>query len=188
MTNRMPGLIRRASAILVAPKAEWVRIEAENATIRDIHISYVLALAAIGPAATFIATQVPGAGNRPTLAFAAAWALLGYLLALAAVHLLALVANALAPRFGGRRDGVAAFKLAAYSSTAAWLARIFLIVPSPWAAVAGLLVSLYSFYLLHVGLPRVMHVPEARAGALTATLVVIMLFVNFLAFLILRGL
>jgi hypothetical protein len=183
----MPGLIRRASAILVAPKAEWARIEAENAPIRDVHKSYVLILAAIGPAATFIAAQVAAGGDRPSLASAAAWALLGYVFALAAVHLLALAANALAPRFGGIRDGAAAFRLAAYSSTAAWLARILLIVPSPWAAVGGLLVSLYSFYLLHLGVPRMMHVPEAKAGAFTATLVVMMLAVNLAAFLILRA-
>jgi hypothetical protein len=184
----MPGLIRRAGAILVAPKEEWTRIAAEPATIGGLHGSYVLALAAIGPAAILIGAQFPGGGARPTLASSAVWALLGYGLALAAVPLLAIVANALAPRFGGTRDTVAAFKLAAYSSTAAWLARIVLIVPSPWAAAAGLLASLYSVYLLHLGLPRMMHVPEAKAGAFTATLVAMMLFVNLAAFLILRAL
>jgi hypothetical protein len=181
-------IIRRAGAILLAPRVEWARIEAEPATIGSIYGSYVLALAAIGPAATFIGTQIFGGGNRTGLAYYAAWGLLDYLLALAAVYLLAIVANALAPRFGGTRDGVAAFKLAAYSSTAAWLARILLIAPLSWAAAAGLLISLYSFYLLYLGLPRLMHVAEAKALAFTTTMVVIMLFVNVAAFLILRAL
>lgn len=180
----MSEALRRVSAILLRPRGEWARIEAEPATIGGIYRGYALILVAIGPLAEFVGGQISSRGERTLIA--AAWALLTYLLALAALHLLALVVNALAPPFGGTKDDLAAFKLAAYSSTAAWLARIVLVVPAPWAAALGLLASLYSFYLLYLGLPRMMRVPDNKVAVFAGTLVGLMLVANVAALMILR--
>ena len=59
--------------------------------------------------------------------------------------------------------------MAAYSFTAAWLAGIFNIVPQ--LAILGL-VGLYSFYLLYLGLPRLMKSPEDQSiGYIGVTIV-----------------
>ena len=78
------------------------------------------------------------------------------------VLMLALVANLLAPRFEGRSDFDQALKLTAYALTASWVAGIFTILP-----VVGWLISLlgglYSLYLVQLGAPLLMKMPERQA-------------------------
>ena len=68
-----------------------------------------------------------------------------------------------------------ALKVAAYSSTAAWLAGIFILIPA-----LGFLqiLGLYSLYLLYLGLPRLMKTPEDKALVYTA-IVIVAAFVIF---------
>ena len=96
--------------------------------------------------------------------------MLTYLLSLVAVYVLAFVIDALAPTFGGTKDMIKAFKVAAYASTAAWLAGIFAIIPM--LAFLGL-VGLYSLYLLYLGLPKLMRVSEDKAVGYTVVVIVV---------------
>ena len=64
------------------------------------------------------------------------------------------------PRFGGKKNFPNAVKLSVYSHTPLWLAGIFLLVPG---LSFLLILGLYGFYLLRVGLPLLMGVPEDRA-------------------------
>ncbi|HEY6050157.1 MAG TPA: YIP1 family protein, partial [Thermoanaerobaculia bacterium] len=74
-----------------------------------------------------------------------------------------------APRFGGQPGRIAALKLAVYSSTAAWLAGVFSLVPA--LSILSLL-GLYSLYLLYLGVPVLMKVPRDRALGYTIAAVV----------------
>lgn len=169
------SLMTRVKNILLTPKSEWARIDAEPATVRSIYVPYVLLLAAIGPLAMLIGGQVFGYGAfgvhfRPTLAAGLITATVGYGLALIGVFVLALVIEALAPSFGGTKDRVQALKVAAYSSTAAWLAGVFQILPQ--LAVLGIL-GLYSLYLLYLGLPVLMKAPKEKALGYTVVTVIV---------------
>ena len=169
------SLVDRARNILFSPRAEWARIDGERATVRSIYVPYVLALAAIGPLAMLIGGQVFGYGAfgvhfRPTLISGLVTAVVGYGLALAGVFVLALVIEALASSFGGTRDRIQALKVAAYASTAAWLAGIFQIFPQ--LAMLGIL-GLYSLYLLYLGLPVLMKAPADKALGYTVVTVIV---------------
>src|SRR5690606_41930837 len=50
-------------------------------------------------------------------------------ISLVSIYVLSLIIDALAPNFGGTKDPVKAFKVAAYSWTAAWIAGIFGVIP-----------------------------------------------------------
>ena len=175
----MPGssasLIDRAKNILITPKTEWPRIDAEPATIQGIYTGYVMILAAIGPIALIIGQQAfgyAGYGVRytPPIQMSLGAGVATYVLSLINVYILALVINALAPSFGGTQDQLKAFKIAAYSSTAAWLAGIFQIVP----ALAFLaIVGLYSLYLLFLGLPQLMRVAQDKAVGYIVVVIVV---------------
>jgi hypothetical protein len=164
------SMIRRIGAILATPRAEWVRIAAEPMSVRSIMLGWVAPLAAIGPVAKLIASQLiryagDGMHMPPPLVSALTEAVLSYLLSLVGVYLLSLIVNGLAVTFKGKRDDVQALKLAAYGATAAYLAGVFQIWPKlELFEVAGL----YSLYLIFVGLPILMHVPRKRALAYTA--------------------
>jgi hypothetical protein len=169
------ALMARVKALLLTPKDEWPRIAAEPATIASLYSNYVIYLAAIPPLSLLIGSLVFGYGvggitYRPSLFGALANAILQYGLQLGGVYVLALIIAWLAPRFGGDSDRVSAFKLAAYSATASWLAGIFSLVPM--LGILGLL-GLYSLYLLYTGAPVLMRVPAERAGRFLLALIAI---------------
>lgn len=185
-----PSLVERAKNIILTPKTEWPRIDAEPATIGGIYTSYVVILAAIGPIAMLIGHQlvgisVLGVSYKPSIGYSVGFAVLTYILSLISVYVMSLIIDALAPNFGGTKDPVKAFKVAAYASTAAWLAGIFQIIPSlGFLAIIGL----YSLYLLYLGLPLLMRVPQDKAVGYTVVVIVVYIVVYFVAAMIVGAL
>lgn len=177
--GRQKSLFERAKDIIVQPKSEWAVIDAEPATVGGIFTSYVMILAAIGPIALLIGHQLFGIGFgiRPPIGFTIATAVLTYILSLVGVYVLSLIIDALAPTFGGTKNSLNAFKVAAYSWTAAWLAGIFNIIPA--LAILGLLAALYSLYLLYLGLPRLMRVTEDKAVGYAVVVIVVQIVLYF---------
>jgi len=159
-----PSLVDRVKNILITPKEEWPRIEAEPATIGGIYTSYVLILAAI-PAIAF-AIGMHGFG----VAFALSTAITQYVMSLVGVFAISLIIDWLAPTFGAVKNPLNAFKVAAYSYTASWVAGIFLILPA--LSVLALLAGLYSLYLLYLGLPVLMKAPADKAVSYTVVVVI----------------
>jgi hypothetical protein len=101
-----------------------------------------------------------------------------YAINLAATYVVALLAQFLAPQFGGRADIVDALKLVAYSATPAWVGGIFNLIPL--LAILDLLLALYGFYLLYAGATPVVNVPKERAAIFTIVLVVAVIIVFFI--------
>jgi len=164
----------RATAMLVDPAAAWTRLDREPLDPVYLLTGYVAVLALI-PAlssligACFIGVMVPG-GNiaRAPIVDGMFSAIFGYVVTLAKVPLVALLIEALAPLFGGRRDFASALKLAAYSFTPVWLAGIFLLLPGlHFLALAGF----YGAYILAKGLPLLMKSPAPKSQAYAAAIV-----------------
>ena len=167
-------IAERAKAIILTPKDEWPRIAAETTPQADIFKSYVLPLIAIGPVAAFIGGQLFGYGAlgfsyRPGIVAAITGALISFGLGVVMVFVLTLIADFLAPKFGGEANRANAFKLVAYGSTAAWLSGIFGLIPS--LGFFGLL-GIYSIYLYYTGAVPMMKVPPEKAASYTAVTIV----------------
>ncbi len=168
-------IVDRAKNIVLTPRTEWAVIDTEPTTINDIYKNYVIPLSLIPVIAGFIGTSiigisVPGLGVVRTSFFAGLIsAILQFGFSLALVYVLALIIDALASTFGGQKNTLAAFKVAAYSMTPSWLAGVFAIIPS----ISSLSVlGLYGIYVLYLGLPRLMRTPENRALGYTAVVVI----------------
>jgi hypothetical protein len=172
------NLVERVKAILVTPKTEWRVIDGETGEPAYLFSNYVAILAAVPAVATFIGFSLAGMGVGAALIFA----IFLYVFYCAAWYVEALVIDALAPTFGGQKNFPAALKVAAYSSTAAWLAGIFQLVP--FLSILGIL-GLYSIYLLWLGLPVLMRSPENRATGYTAAVVVIMIVISIVFMIVL---
>jgi hypothetical protein len=158
LTFNSPGytmdVVERAKKILLQPKSEWD----------------VIVLAAIPAVASFIGFSLIGFGGlRVPITYGIAHLVAGYALSLAYVYVLALVIENIAPSFDGQKDFSSAIKVAAYAPTAAWLAGVFSILPA--TAILGIL-GLYSFYLLFLGLPKLMKIPEEKALPYTAVVII----------------
>ena len=174
-TSSHPGLVERAKGILMRPKEEWPRIASERTEPMRVLTSYVIPLALIGPIATLIGMQVFGinvlfATVRPSFGFTLTTAITSFVMTLIGVFVLAFIANFLSPKFGGKDDFPAAFRLVAYAMTASWVGGIFGLIPM--LAILGLIFGLYSLYLLYLGAEPVMGVPKDKSGGYTAVTIV----------------
>jgi len=181
--GRAPGLVERARAILVSPKDEWPKIAGEGNSTRDIFMGYVVPLAAIGPVAALVGGQLFGFGvlgfsYQPSLIGGLTMAVTSYVLALVSIFLVSWIASFLADKFGGKVDFARAFKLCAYSFTAAWVVAIFQLIPS--LSILALL-GLYSLYLFYLGATPMMAVPQEKAAIYTAVTVVVAIIINLAA-------
>jgi hypothetical protein len=168
------SLVDRVKRILMSPRTEWQVIDAEPTTPAQLYTGYIVPLAAIGPIAQLIGysvfgISVPFMGTyRVPIGSAITSALVTYVLSLAATYVLALIIDALAPTFNGQRSQIQALKVAAYSSTASWVAGIFHLIPGLRLLT---ILGLYSLYLLYLGLPIVMKAPREKAVAYTAVVI-----------------
>lgn len=169
------GMSGRIKNLLLNPTEEWARIDVEPMTAAQVFRGWAVPLAAIGPVASLIGQQLLGWSflgihYRPSLTGSLTSAVLGYLAALAGVWVLALVIEAFAPTFQAVKSRDQAMKVAAFSYTAAWIAAILQILPS--LSVIGVVLGLYSFYLLWVGLPKLMKVtPDKAPGYVVVSVV-----------------
>jgi hypothetical protein len=170
----MMNLVDRAKRILLSPRTEWPVIDVEPTTLAQLYTGYVMPLAAIGPIAQIIGyslfgISVPFMGTyRVPVGSVITSALVTYVLSLLAPYVLALIIDGLAPTFNGQRNQIQALKLAAYSSTASWVAGIFLLIPGLRPLT---ILGLYSLYLLYLGLPILMKSPREKAVTYTGVVV-----------------
>ena len=179
------SLISRVQNILLKPKEEWGVIDAEPATVQSIYTSYVMILAAIPAVGMAIgllffmprpSAEIAAVGQAfgvPVLTTGSiiVGAVVQYILSLVSVYIMAMIIDGVAPSFGGTKDQLKAFKVAAYYPTAAWVAGILYIIPL--LGLLAFIAAIYSLYTLYLGLPKLMRVPQDKTvGYFVVTLVI----------------
>jgi hypothetical protein len=170
------NLVDRVKKILLSPKQEWAVINGETHTVAGLYTQYVMILAAIPAVCAFIGFSVIGysgfgASYRIPMGAGLANMVLSYVMSLGAVYVIALVIDALAPNFGGTKNFIQAFKVAAFFPTASWVAGVFSILPT--LAIIGILGGLYSLFLLYTGLGPLMKVPQEKSIVYTVVVVIV---------------
>ncbi len=165
------NLLDRAKNIVLSPKKEWKVINTESTDIAELYKSYIIPLAAIGPVSSIVGLSFVGIGGfRVPIGSAITQAIISYALSLIAVFIVALIIDALAPTFSGRKNILQALKVATYSYTPAWLAGVFGLIPL--LGILWLLAALYGLYVLYLGLPVLMEAPKGKALGYTVVVVV----------------
>jgi hypothetical protein len=166
------AMIDRIKGMLLAPRAEWPKVAAEPATVQSLYTGWIMILALIGPVvALLLMASLGGAG--------VVFAISEYVNTLVGVAIAALIADAIAPSFGGTRDYVASLKLIAYSATAVWIASIALLIPY----LGGLVVlagAIYSVYLLYLGVAVLKKATADKAALYTIVLVLSIIVIGYL--------
>ena len=170
-------IIQRARALLVTPRTEWPVIAVEPATVQGLYRDYFMILAAIPPLCQFVKVSILGYAwhgfrvYRLGMGVGLTAAMVEYVASLAALYVLAIIVEALAPNFGGETNRVQALKVSGYAYTASWVSGAGLILPgiSGLIALAG---AIYSVYLFYLGVPSTLKVLPERAAGLTAIVVI----------------
>ena len=169
------NIVQRVKEILLTPKAAWPVIDAEQTDITTLYTQYIMIIALIPAVAGFIGMSVVGISAadhtlRVPLFSGIVNMVVSYVLSLALIYVLALLADRLAPNFAGQQNPVSALKLIAYSSTPSMVGGIFSLIPG--LSQLGLLTTLYSLYLLFLGVPVMMKSPQEKALSFTAIMLV----------------
>ena len=166
----------RIKNLLLQPRATWLRVADEPTSFGRLLAGHVLPLAAIPAIAGFVGLSLVGwrmAGTAQAVRLPWQQGLLAmlavYLAAVIGLLLVGWITNLVAPTFGGRKSPLAALKLVAYGSTAAWLGGVFLAAPA-LAALTGV-AALYSAYQVFTGLPVLMRNPPQRTVPYAAVIV-----------------
>jgi len=175
-------IVARAKSILLSPNTEWPVIAAERTTVGELYTGYIMPLSAIPPLATLIGFSL--LFGRFGFGFGLIGAIVSWVLGLAGVYVTALIAQWLAPKFGGVGDLAEALKLIAYAHTAGWVGGIFLLIP--FLGIITFLMELYGLYLLYAGATPAAGVPQERAVTFTVALVVCVIVVFIVIGLIMR--
>jgi len=178
------GLIDRAKAIILKPDDTFPQLAAEQTTPGDIITRYAMPLAAIGPVAGFIGGQLFGISLllvtfKPSLMTGLTTALTSFVMSLVSLVVVALIADFLAPNFGGEANRTRAFKLVAASMTPGWVAGILGLIPSLLAL--AIIAGLYGIYLFYKGATPLMKVPEDKSVVYTAVTVVAAIVLSIVA-------
>ncbi len=169
------ALVDRVKNILLTPKTEWVVIEKESSTTVDLLKGYAAPLIVIGALAGFIGLVFVGVGGfgfsfKLGIVDGLVQTVLRIVLGLVSVVVVAYIIDALAPTFGAQKNLAQAMKTAVYSFTAGWVAGFLGIIPA--LAPIALLISLYGFYVLYLGLPVTMKCPQEKAVPYTVVTIV----------------
>jgi hypothetical protein len=186
------NLVSRVQKILMSPKTEWDVIDKEPADIPGTLTTYVAPLIIAAQVATFIGlmlfarTTVYGVTVGPSITGLAINSVLAIVLGVVMVYVFAFIVDALAPSFGAQKNFGQAFKVSAFSGTAAWVGGIFNIIPYVgW--ILALVGAIYSLYLLFVGLPKLMKPPADKGVIYTlACIAVIIILYIIIAFITAR--
>jgi len=176
-------IISRVKNILITPKSEWQTIEAENTPHGKVLTSYVVPLALIPAIAAFIGYGLIGVSvlghHFGSISLGIRYAIMYYIMMLGGTYLTAYIINALAESFGATKNFDKAYSLVAYAYTPALIGGIFYILPIiSWI---GSVISLYSLYLLYIGLQPMMKQPAEK----TVTYFIISLLVMFVVYVVL---
>ena len=110
------NIIERVKEILISPKQAWPVIATEETDTVTLYTQYIMILAAIQAVAGFIGMSLFGISMmgvtvRVPIMTGLVQMVLGYAMGLAMVYVVSLIANVLAPSFGGQKSPMNALKL-----------------------------------------------------------------------------
>ncbi len=112
--------------------------------------------------------------------------IVSYVLSLGMTYVMAVIVDALAPSFDGRKDVLSAFKLVAYAGTASYVAGICQLLPILGGLLA-LAAFIYSLYLFYLGLPKLMKTPADKSIVYIAVVAICGLVMSALIWAVVGG-
>jgi hypothetical protein len=175
------SLAGRTKQMIFTPVAGWRAVGEERGTVRTVLLSFVLPMALIPAAASFIGygfVGVDGLLFRVSGLYWGAVMAINSLITSVAVYLLGTyIVDRMAPGFGAVRKPGRSAQLVAYSSTPAWVAGIFYAVP---ALQEGVVLGLYGVYLFYLGIPVLKRTPDDQRVAFTISSAIVIIILRFL--------
>lgn len=163
--------------MLLQPASEWLVIEGESATAKDIITGYVLPLAVISAVASLLGYWLIGIHMFTLKLSGFRWGiyygLTTLLRCVLVVGIAAFIVDALAPSFGSEKNINRSMQLVAYAYTPVMVGGFLAILPM--ISIIGTLFGLYGIYLWYLGLtPIKKTAPDKRISYLVVSILVLL--------------
>lgn len=173
------NLIERIKNIITNPKSEWEKINTEEQTLSAVITTYVVPLALLGAAATFIGYGFIGIDygffRMKGMEWGIKMAVVQVVSAVVGVIVTAYVVDALAPSFSSTKNINKSAQLVAYGYTPAFIGALLNIFPAiGWL---GSLFGLYGVYLMYLGLGPLKNTPEDKKVIYLVVTIVVLIVV-----------
>ncbi|MCO6431477.1 MAG: YIP1 family protein [Deltaproteobacteria bacterium] len=177
---KLPGgidpqaIFLRAKEILLSPQSALEKWQQQSSAPQDLLIKYILPLAIVGSLCSWLGMYAIGLS---TFLGGLIYALLRGVALPIAVALVAKAMEQLLPKLDGQatyRDGV---NLLAFSLTPALIGMFFSLIPV--IAVLGLVLAVYSLYLLYIAMPKFVKVGEDKRLVAYGAILILCLLVGF---------
>ncbi|WP_027857356.1 Yip1 family protein [Marinobacterium jannaschii] len=162
--------LQHMMGILYHPKSEWSLIRKEHYSTLHIFLQQISILAAIPAVSMFIGTTQIGwsiAGSefvKLNVASAIPAAIAFYFAMWVAVAFIAYAIHWMERTYGGNVSFEECLVLTTFTATPLFLSGLAGLYPMLWFnVIVGLIALCYTVYLLYVGVPVIMQIPEDRA-------------------------
>ncbi len=158
------NLIERVKNIMLSPKSEWEKIDAENLDMKIVIVSYVLPLTVVAAICAFIGYGFIGINvgmfKMRGINWGIYYALTALITPLISVVIAAYVVDMLAPSFGSEKNINKSASLVGFSYTPALVGSFLAILPM--LGIIGGLLGLYGIYLWYLGLGPMKGTPDDK--------------------------
>jgi len=160
-------MIHHVWGLFTHPDQEWQEIRGEEESISHMYLTHVLILAAIPVISAYIGTTQVGwtIGNGAPVKLTEASALqmtfMSYLAMLAGVAVMGAFIHWMARTYDASPTLAQCVVFAAYTATPLFVGGLAALYPNLWLAMCiGTAAICYTVYLLYVGIPTFMNIPE----------------------------
>ena len=177
-------MIHHVVGLFTHPDREWKEIKGEEETIGHMYLTHVLLLAAIPAVSAYIGTTQVGwaigttEAVKLTTASALSMTVLSYLAMLAGVAVMGAFIHWMARTYDASPNLTQCVVFAAYTATPLFIGGLAALYPHLWLAmVVGTAAICYTVYLLYVGIPTFMGIPEDEGFMFTSSVLAVGLVV-----------
>ena len=182
------NFIDRAKNIIMSPKNEWPVIDEETPDVASIVTGYVLPLALISAAASFIGyafigIPVPFLGSIKGISWGVYYGVQNLIFTILGVLITAFIVDMLAGSFASEKNFGRAVQLVAFAYTPSWIGGILNIYPP--LGIIGALFGLYGIYLLYLGLPIMMKTPRDKVVVYLVVTAIVLIVISWILTIIL---
>ena len=186
----MENFFNLVKSFILSPKEAWEREKEKEIESSSLIVSYIVPLALIPAISSFIGYGLIGInvgffGRVASISLGINYALTSFVGAIVGVYLSAWVIQMLSTKFGTTITMNKAVALVSYSYTPMLVAGIFYIIPS--LSILALAGSLYTMYVLYIGLVPMTGVSEEKKTSFFITTLVVMIGVYIVLTLVLEA-
>ncbi|MET1078062.1 MAG: Yip1 family protein [Pseudomonas sp.] len=160
-------MIHHVWGLFTHPDQEWQEIRGEEESISHMYLTHVLILAAIPAISAYIGTSQVGwsIGDRAPVMLTESSAMqltfMSYLAMLAGVAVMGAFINWMSRTYDASPSMAQCVVFAAYTATPLFVGGLAALYPNIWLAMfVGTAAICYTVYLLYVGIPTFMSIPQ----------------------------